>query len=451
MASLLLTVDNESPLVEYDPPGAWSYHNIDTDPSTDQFGANLFHRMTFSKTQNPEATMTFAFEGVDVTIYGSRNTGHGDFTVTIDGQSYTGHGAGTPTLQTPVFSANKSLSPGKHTMTISNQGDSTFVIDYLTWVSNVNSNKTGFPFMTVVDDTDSAFQYPKGNWSSPADVNLFYNITGHSTPELGSTVTLTFAGVYTSCPDNGLYSVQLDNGPLEKYSALTKTRGVKSLLYYGSNIGEGNHSIAIVNGGNSHLEVDYANIYTLSLDSLALPAGTIAGISVAAASAVILMFLAGYFLGLRRQRKKISQQQNEHAIESPFALQSSKTDSFGNDPTRVSPFPFFMPDNTKTAYQIHSAQFKFPLDNLDNASIVRTSTLRSETAASTLIAENGSTVHPHTPRGAQFRRKPGRARGARNFGTKQASTETPREESEYDAASETGSIRSGATSTLYAP
>lgn len=73
--------------------------------------------------------MTFEFEGVDITVYGSKNTGHGDFIVSLDGQSYTGNEAGTPTLQAPVF--NKSLSPGKHTMTISNQGDSTFVIDYV--------------------------------------------------------------------------------------------------------------------------------------------------------------------------------------------------------------------------------------------------------------------------------------------------------------------------------
>lgn len=70
-------------------------------------------------------------------------------------------------------------------------------------------------------------------------------------------------------PQNGPYSVQLDNGTVQSYSASTKTRGVKSLLYYGSNIGEGDHSLAIVNKGNQHLEIDYANLYTLSLDSLA--------------------------------------------------------------------------------------------------------------------------------------------------------------------------------------
>ncbi|KAG5334827.1 hypothetical protein C0989_002942, partial [Termitomyces sp. Mn162] len=289
---VLLTVDDQSPLITYDPPDAWAHHNITTDNSTLPFGAD---KMTFTRTITPGATMKLTFEGVGITVYGSKGNDHGDFKVTLDGKNIMrSESAGSRATQIPIFDKND-LSPGKHSMTISNSEGKPFVIDYLTWLSNVSVNKTGSPLMAMVDDIDPTFNYNPGAWSNmPPNNTLFYNKTGHLASQSGSTVVFTFTGVLTILaglenpvlsrvidkgdavaiygsvgPANGEYSVQLDNGLVEgPYSARTTTYKTRSLLYYGSYIGPGNHSLVIANQADANLEIDYANVYMLlSLNS----------------------------------------------------------------------------------------------------------------------------------------------------------------------------------------
>jgi len=70
--------------------------------------------------------------------------------------------------------------------------------------------------------------------------------------------------------------VQLDGQPPLSYSA-NRTTLHTCALYYGSNAGPGPHTVRIFNSGSGRLEVDYAQIFTLSdeiiaTSSLALPA-----------------------------------------------------------------------------------------------------------------------------------------------------------------------------------
>ncbi|KAG6860481.1 hypothetical protein C0995_010646 [Termitomyces sp. Mi166 len=246
-------------------------------------------------------------------------------------------------------------------------------------------------------------------------------------------------------PDNGLYAVQLDDEHPGSYSARTATYGAKSLLYYGSNIGSGNHSLVIRNQADENLEIDYANVYTLSLNSLALSpvptsavqakydvfsyhfdmltvvilnrlsAGAIAGISVAAASVIILVFLAGFLVRFSphcemlfsdtilvftfkvgsRRLKKLVYQQNEHSLEPQFTFGTSEGSTTVEDPTLISPFRLLRPTADSTQADLKKS----------NDSIIRASTVRSNMTASTLIAEGASNVPSlRGPREAQ--RKP---------------------------------------------
>ncbi|KAG6906782.1 hypothetical protein DXG01_012147 [Tephrocybe rancida] len=135
MTGLLLTIDDESPLLIYEPPNAWKQGNSSTDP----IDASRSYGKTFKKVQQSGATMSFTFEGVGVIVYGSKDVDHGNFTINLDGQNHAGQGAGPLEYQSALFTANYSLLPGTHTITILTQDDSAFTIDYVRRATLVSS------------------------------------------------------------------------------------------------------------------------------------------------------------------------------------------------------------------------------------------------------------------------------------------------------------------------
>ncbi|KAG6860614.1 hypothetical protein C0995_009368 [Termitomyces sp. Mi166 len=336
MSGLLLTIDDTSPLITYQPPNAWAQRNISTDPDA----ASQSYKETFTSTQQPGATMTFTFEGVGVSVYGSVDVDHGNFTVDLDGRNIPKQVTGPLAYQ--VALANYTLSPGTHTLTISTKGNSTFVFDYLTWVSSVNVEKTGSVNGSVVDDADPAFEKRQGDWLKPSDVADFFDSTGRSRIEVhhflstsqvnerdrsknGLRIYGDAVALYGSVgPDNGPYSIQLDNGTSKDYSANTKTYTAQSLLYYGSNIGPGNHSLTIINQANDLFEIDYAVKKAIDVSTptptrpFSLSAGVIVGITVGAGAAVILVSLICFLFYLRRIKEKWAREQDQYA-KSRFA------------------------------------------------------------------------------------------------------------------------------------
>ncbi|KAG6816396.1 hypothetical protein H0H87_006308 [Tephrocybe sp. NHM501043] len=174
MAGLLLTVDDQSPLITFQPPSVWTEHNTSTDPidASKSFGE------TFRKASQTGATMSFTFEGVGVTVYGTKGVDHGNYTINLDGQNYYGQGVGPPAYQFPIFVANYSLLPGTHTLTMLTRDNSTFVIDYITWVSSIDTGKNGSVDRNVIDDADPGFHYRQGDWSKPMEAALFYGGSG---------------------------------------------------------------------------------------------------------------------------------------------------------------------------------------------------------------------------------------------------------------------------------
>lgn len=177
MTGLGITIDDQNPLINYQPPGAWTRHNSNTDGN-----ANNFYGNTYAQTKQLGATMTFTFEGVGVAVYGSKNVDHGDFTVNIDGNNRRQSGnrtvAQTALYQTPLF-LDDSLATGPHTLTILNLQEAILDIDYITWTSSVNQDKGGTLVRSVVDDADPAFHYQANVWTStPSNLSTFYGGTG---------------------------------------------------------------------------------------------------------------------------------------------------------------------------------------------------------------------------------------------------------------------------------
>ncbi|KAG6878473.1 hypothetical protein C0993_006315 [Termitomyces sp. T159_Od127] len=285
MSGLVLTIDDGNPLITYGPAGAWTQHNS----STDTTEAINFHSETWMMTQTPGATISFAFEGVDFVVYGTKSPQNGNYTVDVDGivgnVLWTGQNTSIQ-YSVPIYTS-RVLPPMAHTITILNKNSGSLSVDYITWNVIVDSNKSGTLSRLVLDDIDPSFNYYGGPWSDlPSHVGNFSDNTGHSTSTLGSAFNLTFSGkdftivvmrisfdfhmegdaisLYGSVgPNNGAYSVQLDAQSAETFVATEPTYVTQTLLYYGNNLGPGNHTLHVINEEDSLFEVDYAEIFTL--------------------------------------------------------------------------------------------------------------------------------------------------------------------------------------------
>lgn len=82
-------------------------------------------------TQVNGATVTFAFNGTGIQLFGAKRSNHGAYQVTIDGNSFPpGSGAGPDEFQTLLFTTT-SLTPGLHKLVLTNQEDKFFDLDFV--------------------------------------------------------------------------------------------------------------------------------------------------------------------------------------------------------------------------------------------------------------------------------------------------------------------------------
>lgn len=85
-------------------------------------GGPAFYNMTVHYTEQPDAQMSFSFEGDAIAIYGTSGTEMGYYTVTLDGQPNTLNGGSDGSVRTHpdraiLYLAN-GLNPGRHELTI---------------------------------------------------------------------------------------------------------------------------------------------------------------------------------------------------------------------------------------------------------------------------------------------------------------------------------------------
>ncbi|KAJ8503250.1 hypothetical protein ONZ45_g11014 [Pleurotus djamor] len=118
MAATNFTIDDRSPLIRYDPPGAWTLGDRKLDPDAARYSNNG----TFTLSITAGASASFTFNGTAVWIFGAKRINHGPYEVVLDGVIFPAFkGLSIPgEFQTPLFSA-LDLKPGSHSVSITNK------------------------------------------------------------------------------------------------------------------------------------------------------------------------------------------------------------------------------------------------------------------------------------------------------------------------------------------
>ncbi|KAG6908194.1 hypothetical protein DXG01_005783 [Tephrocybe rancida] len=224
MSTLRITIDDISPLIDYQPTDGWLQKNS----TTDTVGIN-YHAETFTRATQLGASASFTFNGTSITIYGGKSPNHGNYTINVDGKKQDASGfASTNQYQIPIFSADN-LGDSTHTVSLTNTQYAFVDIDYY----NVYLGSIG------------ALQIHSSAVS-------LYGTVG---------------------PNNGAFSVELDGLPATTYQGSKTTYATQTLLFHASDLGYQDHTMVITSTQNANLEIDYALIHNVDGSSSSSPAG----------------------------------------------------------------------------------------------------------------------------------------------------------------------------------
>lgn len=133
MPQLNTTIDNVSPLIEYD--SVWTEGSRSNDPLFDRSVRALMGGKNATEIHSPRyshdtftlcvvngASASFSFNGTGVWIYGAKRGNHGPYKVVLDNvlTRHDGFSVDPGLFQFPLFSG-PSLADGLHTVTITNE------------------------------------------------------------------------------------------------------------------------------------------------------------------------------------------------------------------------------------------------------------------------------------------------------------------------------------------
>ncbi|KAF5362771.1 hypothetical protein D9758_011707 [Tetrapyrgos nigripes] len=253
---MLVTVEECSPLIHYEPAGYWEEGR--------EFGNESYSGGSYMLSWHPSSTASFAFNGTGFSIFGVQGPSLGNFVVSVDGVNNTGT-ANLPELkyQAVLFEARE-LDDGPHNVVFSiADGNRPVKIDFITWTSNMDlGNDDGNPpvdgdeeQVKFFQDSDEHFTYsPRDAWNTdPERVQGFKNQSGHSTTHPDASMMFTFNGTAISlCGSVGpaqtsSYSVSLDSMAPVWFNATRTWWAKDQVLYHASNLGHGEHTIVVTN------------------------------------------------------------------------------------------------------------------------------------------------------------------------------------------------------------
>lgn len=322
MPSFLAVFEDSAPFFTYS--GTWSAG------SSSDTSADLYSESSFFVTQSMGASLSFVFYGTEVSILGAKRGNHGLYQVSLDGvNSPAVSGSATPDeFKATLYNAK--TGKGLHNVTLVNREAKFLDVDMISWVASVGQDNEQL-IVNTWQDSHPAFVYsPQDAWTtSPPLVGSFSGSTGHGTSSAGATAQLKFKGdaiaLYGPAGPTGptSYSVQVDAGAQTFYSGLKQFQRAKQLLYYGGNLGAGEHTLTLKLESTSDrsqvLAVDYAEIYTTpslggSFDaaSSSPPIGLVVGIAICAALAALSLGLILYiFILYKRGRFNFAPQREK--------------------------------------------------------------------------------------------------------------------------------------------
>ncbi|PPQ90562.1 hypothetical protein CVT25_015876 [Psilocybe cyanescens] len=297
MPSFTTIFEDTSPMILYSGVG-WNAGHSSGDPSAEKYTES-----SFTVTQTMGSSMSFAFYGSSVAIYGAKRWNHGAYSATIDdGSPIQFNGKATPDLFNQVlFSSDFDL--GQHNLTVFNDNTTFFDVDYIMVKSNIGVDDEDI-IVNTYQNTHPAFTYtPASSWTTPSNVGMFVGGSGHATTQPGSKVEFSFQGKLRLCDllyemfmvvfvlgdaiaiygpvgpnSTSGYFVQIDNGTSSLFSANKEFYHPQQLLFFAANIGAGQHSLVIQLASSPHsgeFAIDFATVYTSpSLGGAYLSAGS---------------------------------------------------------------------------------------------------------------------------------------------------------------------------------
>ncbi|KAF6747386.1 hypothetical protein DFP72DRAFT_1174899 [Ephemerocybe angulata] len=229
-----LTIDSFSPLIVYDPPmsiGTGAWHTPITDSRLSEIGTlsqRDWHLGTYMRSEMPNATIWFWFEGSELYLYGDRGPSYGAFSVQVDSDTTKElRSAYTPAQSmggSSLLDAVRGLSEGRHKVGVTIEGPRTgpvegsgFLLDYVVVRQRVG---TGQPKISDVRGADleklsSWKAWTKDEVTEQQGQNVTQTKTIVSSSAKGESLTYSFSNatavhVYgTRNATHGAYSVSL--------------------------------------------------------------------------------------------------------------------------------------------------------------------------------------------------------------------------------------------------
>ncbi|TFK23061.1 hypothetical protein FA15DRAFT_695318 [Coprinopsis marcescibilis] len=338
MPSYLAVVEDSAPFLTY--TGTWRAGHSFRDDNTTRFSDSSYAESTVTG-----SAMSFEFYGNYAAVHGARRPNHGFFEGLVDGQIIVRENAFLPgperQFQTVLFSAN--VSKGFHTIEIRNAEDKVRDVDFVSWQASVGGDDEPLIVNMIQDSHPGFFYEPAGAWTTQfPQVQTFSGGSGHGTAQVEAAVSLTFNGdavaIYGPSGPNcaQLYQVQVDNRPVKTFTALRDEFRSKQLMYYGANLGRGNHLLKITleasSQPNQFLAIDYAEIYStpslgasytasgalVAATSTSPQIGLLVGLIITAILSALALSTLGYLFYLYKVGRIQSRPSRKMDIDSEF-------------------------------------------------------------------------------------------------------------------------------------
>lgn len=219
---------------------------------------------SYHASRSNTSTATLSFIGTAISIYGSKASDHGTFSVTLDGTTQTldGHNP-TNVYQTLLFSQT-GLPYGSHTLQVQNLAlDSAqpwLYLDYFEFETGLDDNIRNADYN--MDDNNSTISYlPPDAWGTTDDnISQYYGKTLHTSSTPSSQVSTAFDGnaisVFGSVgPSYGLVDVTIDS-LTTVLNCSASTFRPQTLLFYAVGLPSERHSLKMQIPSNSSQRFD---------------------------------------------------------------------------------------------------------------------------------------------------------------------------------------------------
>ncbi|KAF9256717.1 hypothetical protein L218DRAFT_975338 [Marasmius fiardii PR-910] len=253
-----LTLDDFDAVLNYSDQMQWTM----PDPWSSEYDSDLkeWLRGTWHITDVVGVEVSLGFDGPSLWIYGHSGPLYGSYSITIDDQVTLTHSAyAASNVSTPyLLYGTTNLMDSAHTVSLGDGGGNRMLLDFMRVGVQLGAPEATVENVTL-EETSPQITYTSF-WGS----NQSGNFSGGGstyTNDLNASFTLTFnaSTIYifgNKKNDHGLYTIQLDGGPVETYDGISGCGGVfgtsceqqlPSMKWFRGRLGEGEHKVTVMN------------------------------------------------------------------------------------------------------------------------------------------------------------------------------------------------------------